>query len=105
MFYSFKNTDITEEISQGEEYRGEMIKDELTKRVNSDIEQRLMNEFGMEVKADAEVGVNDEGKITGVTAIKIYGNISERAAARLCEVYGVEEIISAGSNKLSQREE
>ncbi len=95
IFSGFSEMDIEEKIAQGEEMRMDMIEEELTKRINKDIENRLLSEFGAEVKANASVGVNDEGKITGVKAIEVNKKISEKAAKRLCEVYGVEKITTA----------
>lgn len=93
LLISFEMPQITNEIQYGEEYRSEMIKNEITDRINSDIEERVRNEFGKDIQAYADIGVNDEGKITGVKAIMIKGSVSEKIRARLCEVYGVEKII------------
>lgn len=101
----FKNIDFEEllicfdtpqaqrEVEMGEEYRNNMIRDGVTERINSDIEERVKNEFGKEIKAYADVGVDQEGKITGVNRITVDRYVGERVRLRLREVYGVEEII------------
>lgn len=83
-----------EEITRsGEELREQLIKEELEKRINNDIEERLKTEFNIEARAECSVGVNGSGEISGVSAIRVYGaDLTDAAEKRLCEVYGVEEI-------------
>ena len=87
-FFSGFEESFTESVS-GAEVQTEIIKRELCARVNSDIEERLKKEFNISVRAECDISVNDEGKIDGVNAIRIYGaKLSERARLRLYEVYG-----------------
>ena len=77
---------------EGERIRGEMIEDELEKRVNADIEERLRREFNMECRAQCEIKADKDGNIEGVESISISGaRLSEKARARLGEVYGISE--------------
>ena len=92
IFSSFETPDMEEQLLEGEEIQIDMIEEELIRRINSDIERRLKSEFGIEAKADVEIGVSKDGKITGVNSIEVDTKLSEKAEQRLREVYGVEEI-------------
>ena len=96
IFDDFNSKISSAEIEDGEKIRIEMISTKLEEGINRDIEQRMKTEFDINVKATAEVGFNDEGKVTGVNAIKIKGKLKPEAAKRLCEVYGI------GENEIKQ---
>ncbi len=104
LFTSFESGTAEIDLKKGEEYRNDLLERELTERINSDIEERVRNEFGKEIQASVKIDINGEGKITGVKEIKINGKIGDRAAARLCEVYGVEKIITAQSGGFYKRQ-
>ena len=91
IFDSLERNVITQEAADGEELRLDMIKKELSSRVNTDIEERLKKEFGLKIAAKTEIGVDDDGNITGVNKIIIDGKLTEMAVNRLCEVYGIEK--------------
>ena len=92
VFSSFNEPVTEQEISDGEQFRLQMIEDELTGRINTDIENRMRDEFNIKVHADAEIGVDSGGKITGVKKITVDRSLPENAKQRLCEVYGVKGI-------------
>jgi len=89
----------------GEELRLRMVRDELKRRIEADIEERLLKEFGERVKASADIGVSADGKITGVNAIVTDRKISAAASRRLCEVYGVEGVSVKGRDKIPEKKE
>ena len=70
--------------------RRDIIRSELEKRINADIESRLKTEFGMNVRAECEIDITDDGTVEGVRLIRIYGGgLTDTARLRLCEVYGI----------------
>lgn len=91
----FSNFSIeNSEIDEGIQIR--TIKDELQKRVENDIEERVRNEFFEEAEAEAVIGVNENNEITGVLEIIVYTKADEQGLKkRLCEIYGTpfEEVI------------
>ncbi len=71
----------------------QLVAEELSERVEADIEERLKKEFGISARARVKISVNDKGEITGVKEIRVSGGRLTRAAkARVCEVYGVNEV-------------
>ena len=55
-----------------------------------DIKARMEKEFKLSVTAECEIMVNDEGEITGVESVRVYGDkLTDRARSRICEVYGL----------------
>ena len=80
-------------VQDGEELRQTLIEEELEKRINEDIEQRLEQEFNIKCRAQCKISADAEGKIEGVEKITIYdAELPPKAAARLCEVYGIDKI-------------
>lgn len=91
IFDSFETRISTQETTEGEELRLDMIKKELSSRVNADIEERIRKEFGADIKANTEIAADADGNITGVKKIVVDGRLTETAVNRLCEVYGIEK--------------
>ncbi len=92
IFSSISESNTESVTEEGEELRMDMVEEELQKRVEEDVEKRLNDEFGISAEAHVEIGVDDEGKITGVKKIEVSGErLTEAAKKRLCEVYGIEE--------------
>lgn len=82
---------VEENIANSENLQTELVMEELKKRVNEDIEARMMKEFNLSVRADCVIRVDGEGAIEGVDSVRIYGDkLTDRARSRLCEVYGLE---------------
>ena len=92
--------------NEGEkEFRG-AVKMELENQLEGDIKARVKNEFGRDCTTDVIIGVNDSGEITGVDKIIIYGKGFDNAVTgRLRELYGAKEIVTNGSEKVSQKTE
>jgi len=89
----FVGFEIQDELSfENEEFRMKMIEEELSEKICRDVEERLRTEFGCETEAEVKIGINKEGKITGVEEISVNSHISNAARERLKEVYGVEKI-------------
>ncbi len=87
--FSGFETDLDYE-ERGLDMRSEMVKKELKRRVDEDIEARMKKEFDLSVSAECEIRINDEGAIEGVDGVRIEGDkLTDRARARLCEVYGL----------------
>lgn len=71
----------------------ELIKDDLTERVEKDIEERLQNEFNISASARVTIDAGNNGEIKGVKEIRVSGaRLTEAAKTRICEVYGVAEV-------------
>lgn len=91
LFSGFEAIEDTEDYNKNLQL--EIVKDEMEKRIEEDISQRLKNEFGMEVSPKVEIGVNENGEIEGVKEIRIKGAmLPDAVIRRLCEIYGVSEV-------------
>lgn len=88
----FSGFETQSEVSaEGEDLRAQLVTEELKKRVDEDIEARMKKEFNLSVTARCEIRVNGEGEIEGVDNVRVSGDkLTDRARARLCEVYGLE---------------
>ncbi len=88
----FKGFETDTSVSaEGENLQAELVLAELKKRVDEDIEARMKKEFDLSVTARCEIRVNGEGEIEGVDNVRVSGDkLTDRARARLCEVYGLE---------------
>lgn len=91
IFDSLDSRISAQETEAGEELRLDMIKKELSERVNRDIKERMKKEFNADINAEAEISADADGNITGVSEIVIDRRLSETAVNRLCEVYGIEK--------------
>lgn len=81
---------VEETIEDSDNIQRELVTEELKKRINDDIAARMKKEFHLEVRAESEIRINDEGAIEGVDSVRIYGDkLTDRAKSRLCEVYGL----------------
>lgn len=88
IFDGFEN--VNEIITDGEDMQYELVKSELSKKINDDIEARLTKEFNLNVRAECDILVNDNDEIERVAYVRIYGDkLTERAKNRICEVYGI----------------
>ena len=87
----FNGFEVREEsVGEGENLQQELIVAELKKRVDEDIRVRMDKEFNLSVTADSEIRVNGDGAIEGVDSVRVSGDkLTDRARARLCEVYGL----------------
>lgn len=92
--------------NEGEkEFRNE-VKNELQRQLEGDIKTKVKDEFGRDCSASVTIGVNETGEITGVDKIIIYGRGFDNAVTgRLRELYGAKEIVTDGSEKVSQKTE
>lgn len=92
--------------NEGEKQFRSEVKRELEKQLEGDIKTRVENEFGRKCSVDVIIGVNENGEITGVDKIIIYGKGFDNAVTgRLRELYGAKEIVTNGSEKVSQKTE
>lgn len=88
LFDGFSSDLVTAEGT--ENLQTELIYRELEKRINADIEKRMKDEYGISVRAECSLKTDSEGSFRGVSEIRIYGGqLTEAAANRLCEVYGL----------------
>ncbi len=88
---------VGENIENSDNLQAELVLEELKKRINADIAERMDKEYNLSVKAECEIRVNSEGEIEGVESVRISGDkLTDRARLRLCEVYGLKtyEVIS-----------
>ena len=71
---------VQENIADSSNMQTELVIEELKNRINEDIKARM----------ECEIMVNDEGEITGVDSVRVYGDkLTDRARSRICEVYGL----------------
>ena len=68
------------------------VERELSKRVEADIRQRLLDEFNINTSARVNLSISD-GKIAGVNEIILDCPENSAVDARLREVYGCENIL------------
>ena len=84
------------EISASSNYDEDMHKtlviDELTTRIEEDIESRMAREYGANISAKVKIDINDDNEIEGVTRITIRGELPQNAKQELCSIYGVDTI-------------
>ncbi len=92
IFSGFEGVSAFED-DENNDLQGDIIKAELKKRIDNDIEERMQNEYKLNISADCDIRVNDDGEIEGVDSIRITGGkLSDSAKKRLCEVYGVRQV-------------
>lgn len=81
---------VGENIENNENLQRGLVMEELKKRIDDDIAARMKKEFNLDVTAECEIRVNDEGAIEGVDNVRVRGDkLTDRARSRLCEVYGL----------------
>lgn len=93
---SFRKTEIPH-INSSKEVKEEIFYDEISKQlkenVEKDIELRMADEFGTEVRCEVEIEVDENHNIKGVKKITLYTKKEDALMAeRLKEVYGCERI-------------
>lgn len=89
----FADFDISDVSGVKGKTQTELIAQELTERVEADIEERLRKEFGLSASANVKISVNDKDEIEGVKEIRVSGGrLSTAAKSRLSEVYGTDEV-------------
>ena len=72
---------VQENIADSSNMQTELVIEELKNRIK---------EFKLSVTAECEIMVNDDGEITGVDSVRVYGDkLTDRARSRICEVYGL----------------
>lgn len=77
-------------VGETQNMQERLVVTELQKRINADIEKRMKDEYGISVSAECDLRFDDEGKLTGVKEIYVYGKkLTDGAKRRLCEVYGL----------------
>ena len=65
----------------------------LKENVERDIEERIMREFKLEIRAKVDISVDDEHNIKGVNAIRIYSRKNPPGLReRLEEIYGCKRV-------------
>ena len=82
--------------TDGITYSVELIKKELEKTLENDINKRFIGEFKQDIKAEVEVSLNDENKISGVEKINLIGSINQEMINRINEIYAPEEVFING---------
>lgn len=93
-FADFDVIDAGEEYAQiGEEMLRNQVTAELEQRIGGDIEQRVYDEYGISLKAEARLAVNDKGDIEKVEKIILYSDKNEDVEQRLKFVYEPEEVV------------
>lgn len=87
----FSDFKIPEEyIVQGESRQHAEVAEELIKKIGSDVEERLKNEFNINAEAEVTLKLNSELKIERVDRIYIHTKfLPKKVIDRLAEVYGV----------------
>lgn len=82
--------------TDGIKYSVELIKKELEKTLENDINKRFIDEFKQDIKAEVKVSLTDENKISGVEKINLIGSINQEMINRINEIYAPEEVFVNG---------
>lgn len=89
----FVMPDKTEPSMYDENLHTDLVMEELTKRVENDIEERMMREYEKTIRAEVTIELNKENEIEGVTRISVSGErLGNAAKNELCSIYGVDMI-------------
>ena len=84
---NYVNTEDNEELNKN------LIINELSRRIEEDIENRVKRDYNSHINAQVKILVNDKEEIEGVEEIRITeGELGEIAKQKLCEIYGVDMI-------------
>ena len=89
---TFNVPEISTSTNYDEDMHKELILEELTERIESDIEARMAREYGANISARVKIDINDNNEIEGVTRITIRGTLPENAKRELTSIYGVDTI-------------
>lgn len=68
------------------------VSKKLEENIESDISERLKDEFGITADARVLLDIDGEHKIRGVTKIELSRKVPQNAVKRLSEVYGCDRI-------------
>ena len=72
----------------------DMLKSEFSKRVATDVKERVREEFSKDVSVEAEVEVNEKGNIEKISKIIVTGSgLDKKIADRISYIYDVEEVV------------
>ncbi len=82
--------------ADGTQYSLVLIREELEKSLENDINSRFIEEFNQDIKAQVDVSLNDENKISGVEKINLIGSINQKMIDRINEVYAPKEVLING---------
>ncbi len=88
----FEIPEISSSQSYDENAYANAVADELRRRVEEDIEARMKREYNADIRARAEININDKNEIEGIERITVRGQLSETAKRELCGIYGVDMI-------------
>ena len=84
---------VTENYEINDEPLRDSVSEEMRRRVEKDIEQRIEDEYGVKASAAVEIEIDDEHKIRGVKAIKIRCWQNPRGMIeRIKNVYGCDKV-------------
>lgn len=105
IFEGFRYND-TITLNNGEQLiKGELVS-ELSSRIENDISERIKSEYNQNNTAQVDISVDDQGAITGVRKIMLYGdNVSNQICKRMKEVYGTDEVRYGGTEKNTSKSE
>ena len=73
-----------------------LIKEELEKNVEKDINQRMIDEYNKHITSEVCVKTNEENKISGILSINLIGDVSDLMVNRIKEIYAPEEVFING---------
>lgn len=98
------NTEKTADY--GEKFLRNRVKNELESEIGADVQLRLKEEFNKDCTAKVDAAISENGEITGVGRILVYGEkIDFTAVGRLRELYGAEEVKYIGTEKNVKKQE
>ena len=83
---------INEQTSENTAVFIDSVSAKLKENIETDISERLKDEFGITATADVLLDIDSEHRIRGVTQIALSRKIPENAVKRLSEVYGCDKI-------------
>lgn len=90
----FENFAETSAAEDGEKIYSDILKREFSKRLATDIKERIKNEFAEDVSVETVIETNDRGEISEIKKIVINGTEDEKISERIAYVYNVKEVVT-----------
>lgn len=79
----------------GEEIYSDMLKEEFSKKLALDIQERIMSEFSAETSVETQITMNGKGGVEKIEKIIIRGIEPNKAVTdRISYIYNVDEVIT-----------
>lgn len=82
------------QLSQGTQLYAELLQKEFSKNLSTDIKERILTEFSIDVSVETIVETDDAGNLLRIPKIIISGkDLPEKIQERIAYIYDVDEVI------------